>query len=118
MSRLKSDKPPKSTRQYEKRMKETLRDIVREKPLEQLTNWDLEILNSCVERGYIINIVFSRNEEGNPLKQIRGKAIRVTLDGYSFLDRMSADKKSTVALWLSVLSVVASIISIFVGANL
>ena len=116
MSKSKSDKPPKSTRQYEKRLKATLRKLRDNKQLENPTHWDMEILNSCVEKGLVTNIKLTRNMNGNMVGQYSGSA-RLTLEGYAFLDRMSADQKSNIALWISVISAIVSAIGVLASFN-
>lgn len=99
----------KTSRTYESAMRDILQTILDGQRPTFVDDPDAaECLLECFNRGYLIGMDLERNSNQNVI----GRYInpKVTLKGRYFLEARDPDKNSRIALWLSVTSVVITVI--------
>ena len=97
-------------KQYEKSMKRILKTIEAHKDLPKLTAEEMEHLNTCVERGYLLCVKTLRMASGRIVAEISDN-VRLSKAGYDFL-YPKHDIKFIITASIAAISVICNIIQL------
>ena len=96
---------------FEKNMRRLLRQIAKGEELNDINDYDLECISECVDRGYLVGINIDRNARGYIIADF--KRLTVKYHGYEFLDNRFPNLRSNIALVLSAIALLVSVLVAF-----
>lgn len=98
---------------FEKNMRRLLKQIDGGTlEVSDITKEDMECLYECQQRGYIRGLHLERNARGNLIGSVDGN-VRLLYLGYRFLDNRFPNLRSNLAIAISIVAIIVSILCEF-----
>lgn len=101
----------KRSKKFEAEMRKHIGNLIRERSLSLETDLKAESLAACIEHGYVTGIQPRKNTRGSYRFEIVDPS--VTLSGLYFYDRRRPDNLSRIAILISILALLLSILTAF-----